>query len=285
MKKLTPRDDIKFLRIAQDEHALFTFKEHNRALKNANAFEMAMHIHPSAELLIVTSGEITVNMPEKGCEVIHAGEAAFFFPFQPHAYTRPENTEYFRINFSSSLSKSFFKSNENMIGIRAVFKPDADDISSFLEKLHDKKRPSLYKIKGFIYFILSDFLEQIPLSKKSVDYNILSRVIFYINEHKLEPSTVGDVAQAIGYNEKYLSRCINKSSNLNFSTLLAMLRIDDAKTMLVETDKTILEIAMDSGFGSERTFYRYFNELVGISPKTYRENNIRPRTVFDDVLV
>ncbi len=281
---VTARDDIKFLRTSRDDQALFTYKEHNRALKNVNAFEMAIHIHPSAELLIVTSGEITVNMPG-GQEIIHKGEAAFFFPFQPHGYSRSENTEYFRINFSSFLAKSFFKANENKTGVRAVFAPDNDDINSFLKKLSKKERPSLYKIKGFIYYILSDFLKQIPLSKKDIDYHILSRVIFYINEHKQEPISVGDVAQAIGYNEKYLSRCINKASNLNFNTLLAMLRIDDAKTMLIETDKTILEIAMDCGFGSERTFYRYFKELVGISPKSYRENNIHPRTVLDDVLV
>ena len=281
----TPKDDIRFLRISQNDNAIFAYKEHNTALKNANAFEIAMHIHPNAELLIVSSGEITIQTSNKSDEKIHPGEAALIFPFQPHGYSRLQDTEYFRISFSTFLAKSFFKANENKIGDRAVFVPDPEDTLPFLKKLHTKKRPTLYKVKGFIYSILSDYLAQISISKKNSDDQLLNRIIFFMDEHKLEQISVSDVAAAIGYNEKYLSRFINKASSLSFTTLLAMLRMDDAKTMLIETDKTMLEIAMDCGFGSERTFYRYFNELVGMSPKTYRKQNIHPARVTDDVLL
>ena len=280
-----PKDDIKFLRKSQDETALFAFKEHNKQFRNVNAFEMAIHIHSNAELLIVKSGKITLLMSNKKNETIEAGEAALLFPFQPHGYSREINTEYFRISFSTFLAKSFFKANENKIGEQAVFKPSIEDIEPFLKKLHSKEKLTLYKAKGFIYSILSDYISQITLSKKNLDDQLLNRIIFYMDEHKREQISVSEVANAIGYNEKYISRFINKASSLSFTTLLATLRMDDAKTMLVETDKTMLEIALDCGFGSERTFYRYFKDLIGMSPKTYRNHKNRPANVRDDILV
>lgn len=280
-----PKDDIRFLRTLHDGNAIFAYKEHSKNLKNANAFEMAIHIHPNAEFLIVTSGEISIQKADKSLEIIHPGEAALLFPFQPHGYSRQINTEYFRISFSSFLAKSFFKANENVIGEKAVFSPKLEDTMPFLNKLHKNERPTLYKIKGFIYSMLDDYLSQVALTKKNSDQQLLNKIIFYIDEHKLESITLGDVANAIGYNEKYLSRFINKASTLSFTTLLATLRMDDAKTLLIDTDKTMLEIAMDCGFGSERTFYRYFNELVGMSPKSYRKQNNHPAKVLDDILL
>jgi len=280
-----PKDDIRFLRKLHDDSALFAYKEHSIALKNANAFEMAIHIHANAELLIVTSGRINLFKSNKESEVINSGEAALLFPFEPHGYSREQNTEYFRINFSTFLAKSFFKANENKIGERAVFKPNSEDTDPFLKKLRNKEHPTLYNVKGFVYSVLSDYLSQIALTKKNSDDQLLNRVIYYIDEHKREQISLGEVANAIGYNEKYLSRFINKAAGLSFTTLLATLRMDDARTMLVETSKTMLEIAMDCGFGSERTFYRYFSELAGMSPKSYRKQNIHPAKVLDDVLI
>ena len=281
----TPKDDIKFLRRSQDDSALFAFKEHNKAFKNVNAFEMAIHIHSNAELLIVKSGRITLLRSNKENETIEAGEAALIFPFQPHGYSREINTEYFRINFSSFLAKSFFKANENKIGDSAVFKPCEADTEPFLKRLHNKETLTLYKAKGFIYSILSDYINQITLSKKNSDDQLLNKIIFFMDDHKREQISVADVANAIGYNEKYISRFIKKASSLSFTTLLATLRMDDAKSMLIETDKTMLEIAMDCGFGSERTFYRYFQALVGTSPKNYRKHKNRPANVLDEILV
>ncbi len=280
-----PKDDIRFLRTVHDGNAIFAYKEHSNNLKNTNAFEMAIHIHPNAEFLIVTSGEISIQKADKSLEIIHPGEAALLFPFQPHGYSRKVNTEYFRISFSSFLAKSFFKANENVIGEKAVFSPNLEDMMPFINKLHRGEHRTLYTMMCIIYSMLDDYLSQVALTKKNSDQQLLNKIISYIEEHKLDSITLADVANAIGYNEKYLSRFISKASTLNFTTLLATLRMDDAKTLLIDTDKTILEIAMDCGFGSERTFYRYFNELVGMSPKSYRKQNIHPAKVFDNVLL
>ena len=42
-------------------------------------------------------------------------------------------------------------------------------------------------------------------------------------------------------------------------------------TLLRETDRPVTEICLDVGFSSLGTFSRTFNEIVGISPRAYRE--------------
>lgn len=51
---------------------------------------------------------------------------------------------------------------------------------------------------------------------------------------------------------------------------LNVLRIKKAKVLLISTQLTILQIALQSGFGSLSTFYKLFKRLVGQSPKDYR---------------
>ncbi len=48
-------------------------------------------------------------------------------------------------------------------------------------------------------------------------------------------------------------------------------RLERAMTLLRETDRPVTEICMDVGFSSLGTFSRTFNEIVGISPRAYRE--------------
>ena len=268
----------------REHNSLFSVVKHTKELKNDFACKLEIHIQPTIEMVYVSDGRFDLHI--NGCiETIHTGEIGIVFPFQPHEYSREKGTEYFRFHFSTFLAKSFFKSTENNVGESAVFKPDMTDTAPFINKLKNNQRPPIYKVKGFLYSILSDFLSQITLSVKSADEDILNRAIFYMDKHKKEQILASEVAASIGYHEKYLSRCINKMLNVSFTTLLCTLRMDDAKSMLIETDKTMLEIAMDCGFGSERTFYRHFKNLTGMSPKEYRKQNIHPAKNYDNVLV
>lgn len=261
----------------------FSAKEHSVALGNSEECHMFSHIHPSAELLFVTRGEIILHFQGRESESITEGSCALLFPFQPHAYDRREGTEYFRINFMPSLIQSFFAPNEKNMGERATFSVNPQEYESFFEAVRED-RLSYYKVKGFLYNIIGDYARQIPFFKKSVDDNVLSKVVAYVSEHKGEALTIKGTAQALGYNEKYLSRCVNQSAGFGFSTLVSMLRMEAASYLLKNTDRTVVDIALDCGFGSERTFYRQFKEQTGMTPREYRESIPKLPTVSDAVL-
>ena len=250
----------------------FLVKEHSVALGNSEECHMHSHVHPSAELLFVTRGEITVHFLGRDSERVTAGFCSLIFPFQPHSYDRCEGTEYFRISFSPNLVQSFFGPNEKNMGERATFRVRLEEYEPFFTCAREGTL-NYYKVKGFLYNIIGDYQGQIRLFKKSVDDNVLMKIVEYIVEHKSEPITLKSTAQSLGYNEKYLSRCINQSAGLGFSSLLSMLRMEAASYFLKNTDRTIVDISLECGFGSERTFYRRFKEQMGMTPKEYREKS------------
>ena len=266
-----------------DLEASFTAKEHNKKLDNVEECKMFFHIHPSAELLLVTKGELTVHVLGKPSEAIPEGSCALLFPFQSHAYDRPEGTEYFRFNFSTSLLQSFFASNLNNTGERSVFPISVSEYEPFFNAVREGKL-SYYKVKGFLYNIIADYTSSVTLTKKRVDDTLLAKIIAYIDEHKGERVTMKEVSTALGYNEKYISRVINESAGFGFSTLLSTLRMEAASYLLRNTNRTIVDIALECGFGSERNFYRTFKEFTGYTPNAYRSSSPKKAAVNDAIL-
>ena len=58
-----------------------------------------------------------------------------------------------------------------------------------------------------------------------------------------------------------------------FYTLINKLRLDACIKLLDDHDndeRTVLDIAYESGFSSKATFYRYFRARKGMTPKSYR---------------
>ena len=261
----------------------FSAKEHSVKLGNSEECKMYFHIHPSAELLLVTKGRLTVHILGRESEYIDAGSCALIFPLQSHAYDRPDGTEYFRFNFSTSLLQSFFRPNKNSIGEKSVFPICLEEYNPFFNSVREGQI-SPFKVKGFLYNIIADYCAHIPLTKKQADDNALSKVIGYIEEHKSEKVTIADTAAALGYNEKYLSRTINEAAGFGFSILLSTLRMEAAKHLLRNTQRTVVDIALECGFGSERNFYRTFKELTGYTPKEYRASYNEKIVINDAIL-
>ena len=274
---------MKYFNTLQEISTSFSAKEHSILLGNVEECKMHFHIHPSAELLLVTSGELTLHVLGKESEKIPAGKCALLFPFQSHAYERPEGTEYFRFNFLPSLIQSFFAPNEKNTGERSVFPLNIGEYAAFLDTVRTDTL-TLYKVKGFLYNIIGDYSNNVPLVEKHVDDNVLSKVITYIDSHKSERITISKTAAALGYNEKYLSRCINSAAGFGFTTLLSMLRLESARHLLKNTDRTVVDIAIECGFGSERSFYRSFKELTGYTPNEYRMFYPKKVVINDAVL-
>ena len=52
-------------------------------------------------------------------------------------------------------------------------------------------------------------------------------------------------------------------------------RLGYATQRLENTDDTITEICMDSGFESQRTFNRVFKERYKVTPSEYRKNQMK----------
>ena len=100
--------------------------------------------------------------------------------------------------------------------------------------------------------------------------NTLSKILIYMSEHFREDISQQTLGRALGYHPRYISNCFDAIPNLNFRGMLNSLRIEYAKHLLLSTDLSIADIAVDSGFSGERSFHRAFMSIVGITPGQYR---------------
>ena len=86
--------------------------------------------------------------------------------------------------------------------------------------------------------------------------------------------TLSALAEKFGYSEFHLSRKFREGSGMSFRDYLRYRRLAFALKDVRDTEKGLLEIAMDYGFSSNEAFTRAFREAYGVTPSRYRANPI-----------
>lgn len=229
------------------------------------------HIHQFAELVIPLENELEISVDDK-TEILSPGDAAFVFPFQPHSYKSNKVNKLAIFVFSPYMIPDFFNQTGDKVGTRAVFTPKNSTLEMFRERIIGRNNMELFDIKGCAYLILSDFLESVPLCDSPSKNEIAVSVVSYVRENLSGDITLSKIAKSLGYNPNYLSGCISDLFGTNLSMLIASIRVDKARHLLFETDKTGIEICYECGFGSERSFHRQFKAITGRTPMEYRHS-------------
>ena len=97
--------------------------------------------------------------------------------------------------------------------------------------------------------------------------------VSWIMDHYREPITLKQVADKFFLNTAYMGRIFQKTTGICFKQYVNDLRTEEAKRLLVQTDKMIYEIAEQIGYTESKYFIAKFTEKVGLSPSEYRKKN------------
>lgn len=93
--------------------------------------------------------------------------------------------------------------------------------------------------------------------------------------------TLEQVARRLGSNESYVSRAFNAGAGRNFNFAINALRVRAVQQALAANDvRSVLAIALESGFSSKASFNRVFLAHAGVSPTAWRAAHI-PETAAD----
>lgn len=98
----------------------------------------------------------------------------------------------------------------------------------------------------------------------------LKHVLDYIDAHLDQDLKLTDLAQLLDMSQFHFSRMFKQSLGRSPHQYLLGQRIERAKQLLKQTDQSILEIALASGFNSHSHLSRQFRQLTGMTPKAYR---------------
>ena len=92
----------------------------------------------------------------------------------------------------------------------------------------------------------------------------------YLHKHIKEKITVGDIAAQLNFTEGYMSEYMRKAS-VGFREMLSYIRANASESLLLNTDKTILEISEECGFSDVKYYYSAFKRWYNCTPKQFRD--------------
>jgi AraC-like DNA-binding protein len=89
----------------------------------------------------------------------------------------------------------------------------------------------------------------------------------------LDPNlSLRKLSSATGVSEINLSQTFSRLLNTNFFEYVNARRVEEAKALLLASDHSVLQIAIDAGFNSRSAFYSAFKESTGLTPVGYRKS-------------
>ena len=88
------------------------------------------------------------------------------------------------------------------------------------------------------------------------------------------------VARAVGLSRPHFFKLFKSQLGVTPNVYLNTLRSERAIDELVNTEKTVTNIAYDLGYSSQASFTRFFSSNVGIAPSEYRRVADRPTSTF-----
>lgn len=98
----------------------------------------------------------------------------------------------------------------------------------------------------------------------------LDRIMEWIKANYDKEITIKELAGEMGYNPNYLSSLFKKTTGITLVQYINNTRINIAKSMIVEHDKTIKEVAYACGYINEKYFMKVFKKVEGMTPSQYK---------------
>ena len=158
-----------------------------------------------------------------------------------------------------------------------------------LEELKAQKEDWVPMVRSLFLVFFHELLrlwkeEAPPKSEHSMKSFVLKPVLEHIRHYYMEQTSMKELAGICHLSETHFRRLflsIMGTSPLNFITAT---RISQACILLDTTDQSILSIAEAVGISSISSFNRNFHQIMGISPREYRNTptkaNITPKQKY-----
>lgn len=103
---------------------------------------------------------------------------------------------------------------------------------------------------------------------------IAKRLTSAINDDNahLDPElTLAKLSAIVREPSQYISQTLSQHLGTTFFDFINNARINSAKHMLEETNQSVLDVALATGFNSRSSFYKAFNKFTGLTPSQYRK--------------
>lgn len=235
------------------------------------------HWHERVEMLHVLSGEMTLDV---GANVVtlSEGDVAYIPPSSPHRGIAGEDGVKYDVllfdirsfyNETTVCKQALSMLYENRASVPPMIRDEK--VSRYFDSLcHEIDQNSLETV-ATLYRLLDELLKRSIILPNDTKNDTVRKIASYIEEHFKEDFDVSDLCQEFGYTAAHLCRKFKAVIGLSPMTYLKICRLEHARELIINTDSSIGEVAMQCGYGDANYFTRCFTAHFGNPPTYFRK--------------
>ena len=243
------------------------------------------HVHKGYEVLCMLEGELTVYTPMRTLRA-RPGHIVFIAENVIHGYVAQRGSRTLMLAYTPKGSEPFVPVLDGRRHALLHLRPQ--DQSPMTHELWNallhlpRAQQNLLGVAGYVHFLLTDIAQfaetQPPLAPPA--FGPFERALLVIGNEVPGEDAIGSIAESVGLSKYYFSRLFGQRMGRSYNTYTALMRVNAARRMMVQTRLSMEQIVERCGFGSQRSFNRQFIRLTGMTPRQYRKEN-QPTGVFD----
>lgn len=243
----------------------------------ANTFH-PMHWHDYMELEIVISGSVEY-IYNQSFYTARRGNAFLMSNYDIHSLKNHEEVCILNIRFTEKATDEdlyrYIASGANRFeGV--LTESETEYVLSQTQKLkHELANKNSFRqimIKNLMTDILLTVLRRIDHEIGEMPNDIVHRTVLELQKNFRKKITLKQVARELCFSPNYFGALFKKQIGMTFNEYLNVLRLKYACTLLLNSEYSIKEIALNSGYSSVEYFLYVFKKQMKTTPKRYRED-------------
>ena len=259
------------------------------------AERVVMHRHAFLEMIYIFTGK-GIHELEDGNYEISPGDLLIVPPGAAHAYRDRCRMSLVNIMFDleklmnkepslqkSAVFRALFLSSPELTGKfrfrnrLSLFDRDRDECERIIHEMVFEERTRKTCWEARLYSLLVSLVVQIVRLSESSRYRgpenliLLDAVIAYMRDRIRSDVSLPKVAEKFGLSQRNLERLFQEAVQCTPLAYWNGLRLKTAERLLMETGKSIGEIAEAAGFPDSNYFAKAFRRKHLISPRDFRE--------------
>ena len=99
---------------------------------------------------------------------------------------------------------------------------------------------------------------------------LIVKILIYLNDNLNQKIKIEDLEKRFNYNSFYIMRLFKREIGISIIDYINTLKIYKSINMLINTDSSILKVALYNGFSSLEYYSEMFKKTTGFNPQKFK---------------